>query len=57
MLNDISVLPTIAVIAIALGLAGCAGERPVNPASFTQTGNMSYPTPMPQGNVVTTPTR
>ncbi len=57
MSNFSLIRPTIAVTAIALALAGCAGERPVNPAGFSQSGNMSYPLPLPQGNVVTTPTR
>lgn len=41
-------LTTVLSLALALGVAACAGNPPV---STSDTGNMAYPTPVRQGNV------
>ncbi len=40
-----------------LTLAACSGTPRSDPRAPTDTGNMAYPTPLPQGSVTTTPVR
>ena len=45
----------IATLLVALAVAGCTGATPRTDARApTDTGNMAYPAPAPQGNITTT---
>ena len=43
---------TVLSLAVVLGTAACAPST--NPNRPTDTGNMAFPTPLPQGNIGTT---